>query len=138
MADTQQIRERPLGDAMLRQESSFCRLEKGTTYNSYIIYGDKTALVDASHEKFRGLYMDTLKKELKSKGRKLDYVVVSHTEPDHSGEPALPLAAWTAEPWKTFIYLSSTARRSPLPDLLQSHRLAMLWVMGHGYQWMQS
>ena len=58
--------------------------------------------MDASHEKFRGLYMDTLKKELKSKGRKLDYVVVSHTEPDHSGEQAPPLAAWTAEPWKTF------------------------------------
>lgn len=71
--------------------SSFsCRLEKGTTYNSYIIYGDKTALVDASHEKFRGLYMDTLKKELKAKGRSLDYVVVSHTEPDHSGEPPSP------------------------------------------------
>ena len=67
-----------------------CRLEKGTTYNSYIIYGDKTALVDASHEKFRGLYMDTLKKELKAKGRSLDYVVVSHTEPDHSGEPLSP------------------------------------------------
>jgi len=62
-----------------------CRLEKGTTYNSYVIYGDKTALVDASHEKFRGLYMNTLKKELQSKGRTLDYIVVSHTEPDHSG-----------------------------------------------------
>ncbi|CAL5226217.1 g9058 [Coccomyxa viridis] len=60
-------------------------LEKGTTYNSYVIYGDKTALVDASHEKFRGLYMKTLKQELESKGRTLDYIVVSHTEPDHSG-----------------------------------------------------
>ena len=29
-------------------------LEKGTTYNSYVIEGaEKTALVDASHEKFR-------------------------------------------------------------------------------------
>ena len=37
-------------------------LEKGTTYNSYVIKGaDKTALVDASHEKFRQLYIDTLK-----------------------------------------------------------------------------
>ena len=42
--------------------------------------------MDASHEKFRGLYMNTLKQELKSKGRTLDYIVVSHTEPDHSGE----------------------------------------------------
>ena len=37
-------------------------LEKGTTYNSYVIEGaEKTALVDASHEKFRSLYIDTLK-----------------------------------------------------------------------------
>jgi flavorubredoxin len=64
-----------------------CRLEKGTTYNSFLIFGEKTALVDASHEKFRGLYMDTLKEQLKAAGRSLDYVLVSHTEPDHSGSP---------------------------------------------------
>ena len=83
------------------QTHTFCRLEKGTTYNSYIIYGDKTALVDASHEKFRGLYMNTLKQELKSKGRSLDYIVVSHTEPDHSGEsraPELTSHRWGADP----------------------------------------
>lgn len=58
----------------------------GTTYNSYLIYGaDKTALVDASHEKFRGLYMKTLQAELAAAGRSIDYVFVSHTEPDHSG-----------------------------------------------------
>jgi flavorubredoxin/flavin reductase (DIM6/NTAB) family NADH-FMN oxidoreductase RutF len=60
-------------------------LQEGTTYNSYLIFGDKTALVDASHEKFRGLYMKTLLNELKKAGRSLDYVIVSHTEPDHSG-----------------------------------------------------
>ncbi len=62
------------------------RLEKGTTYNSFLIFGEKTALVDASHEKFRDLYMSTLKEQLKAAGRSLDYVLVSHTEPDHSGE----------------------------------------------------
>ena len=61
-------------------------LQEGTTYNSYLIFGgDKTALVDASHEKFRGLYLDTLRAELAARGRGLDYLVVSHTEPDHSG-----------------------------------------------------
>lgn len=45
--------------------------------------------MDASHEKFRGLYMRTLNAELAARGRKIDYVFVSHTEPDHSGEPAL-------------------------------------------------
>ena len=60
-------------------------LQEGTTYNSFLIFGEKTCLVDASHEKFRDLYMNTLKTELEKRGRKLDYVVVSHTEPDHSG-----------------------------------------------------
>ena len=61
-------------------------LTEGTTYNAYLIFGeDKTALVDASHEKFRGLFMDALAQELSSRGRTLDYLLVSHTEPDHSG-----------------------------------------------------
>jgi hypothetical protein len=62
------------------------RLQNGTTYNSYLIFGgDKTALVDVSHEKFRGLYMPALRRQLERAGRGLDYVFVSHTEPDHSG-----------------------------------------------------
>jgi flavorubredoxin len=61
-------------------------LQEGTTYNAYVIFGaEKTALVDASHEKFRGLFMKALAAELGARGRSLDYVVVSHTEPDHSG-----------------------------------------------------
>ncbi len=61
-------------------------LQNGTTYNSYLIFGDeKTALVDSSHEKFREYYMPVLKQQLESRGRTLDYLIVSHTEPDHSG-----------------------------------------------------
>jgi len=61
-------------------------LENGTTYNAYLIVGDKVALVDASHEKFHDLWMETLEKQLKALGRdKIDYIFVSHTEPDHSG-----------------------------------------------------
>ncbi|GLI69412.1 hypothetical protein VaNZ11_014019 [Volvox africanus] len=61
-------------------------LENGTTYNAYLIYGaDKTALVDASHEKFHNLFLEALQTELKAAGRSLDYIFVSHTEPDHSG-----------------------------------------------------
>jgi flavorubredoxin/flavin reductase (DIM6/NTAB) family NADH-FMN oxidoreductase RutF len=59
-------------------------LERGTTYNSYIIKGaEKTALVDTSHEKFSSLWFDALLKEVDL--AKLDYLIVSHTEPDHSG-----------------------------------------------------
>lgn len=58
-------------------------LQNGTTYNSFIIQGEKTALVDTSHAKFRELYMDALKGEIDP--ATIDYIVVSHTEPDHSG-----------------------------------------------------
>lgn len=58
-------------------------LQNGTTYNSFIIRGEKTALVDTSHEKFRKLYLDTLSGLIDPID--IDYIVISHTEPDHSG-----------------------------------------------------
>ncbi len=58
-------------------------LQNGTTYNSFIIRGEKTALVDTSHAKFRELYIGALKGEIDP--ATIDYIVVSHTEPDHSG-----------------------------------------------------
>ena len=39
-------------------------LQNGTTYNSYIIRGEKLALVDASHEKFGNLYLAALKEQV--------------------------------------------------------------------------
>lgn len=62
-------------------------LERGTTYNAYLIFGaTHTALVDASHEKFGALFPKALRAALKSAGReRIDFVVCSHTEPDHSG-----------------------------------------------------
>jgi flavorubredoxin/flavin reductase (DIM6/NTAB) family NADH-FMN oxidoreductase RutF len=58
-------------------------LQNGTTYNSFLIRGDKIALVDTSHEKFRQLYLDAVQGLIDP--TKIDYLIVSHTEPDHSG-----------------------------------------------------
>jgi flavorubredoxin/flavin reductase (DIM6/NTAB) family NADH-FMN oxidoreductase RutF len=58
-------------------------LENGTTYNSFLIRGDKVALVDTSHEKFRQLYLDALTGLIDP--TQIDYLIISHTEPDHSG-----------------------------------------------------
>jgi flavorubredoxin/flavin reductase (DIM6/NTAB) family NADH-FMN oxidoreductase RutF len=58
-------------------------LQNGTTYNSFLVRGEQTALVDTSHEKFRQLYFDTLTGLINPK--EIDYLIVSHTEPDHSG-----------------------------------------------------
>ncbi len=58
-------------------------LKNGTTYNSFIIQGEKTALIDTSHVKFREQYLTILKQTIDL--QKLDYLIVNHTEPDHSG-----------------------------------------------------
>ncbi|MEA5470867.1 diflavin flavoprotein [Spirulina sp. 06S082] len=58
-------------------------LQNGTTYNSHLIRGEKIALVDTSHAKFRQLYLDTLTGLIDPK--QIDYLIISHTEPDHSG-----------------------------------------------------
>lgn len=58
-------------------------LQNGTTYNSFLIQGEKVALVDTSHAKFRELYLDTLTRLIDP--THIDYLIVSHTEPDHSG-----------------------------------------------------
>ncbi len=58
-------------------------LRNGTTYNSFLIKGKKTALVDTSHKKFLNDWIQLLKKEINPCS--IDYLIVSHTEPDHSG-----------------------------------------------------
>ncbi len=58
-------------------------LQNGTTYNSFLICGDKIALVDTGHEKFRQLYLNALTGLIAP--QEIDYLIISHTEPDHSG-----------------------------------------------------
>lgn len=58
-------------------------LKNGTTYNSFLIKGEKLALIDTSHRKFESLYLDSLAGLVDLST--LDYLIISHTEPDHSG-----------------------------------------------------
>ncbi len=55
----------------------------GVTYNSYLILDEKTALMDTVDTRGMEEWEQNLKKELGD--RKLDYLVVSHLEPDHAG-----------------------------------------------------
>ncbi len=57
-------------------------LRNGTTYNSFLIQGEKVALIDTSHRKFEQLYLDILAEVIDI--NTIDYLIVSHTEPDHS------------------------------------------------------
>ncbi|HEY9803029.1 MAG TPA: diflavin flavoprotein [Leptolyngbyaceae cyanobacterium] len=58
-------------------------LRNGTTYNSFLIQGEKKALVDTSHRKFEQLYLEIVTGLIDP--NTIDYLIVSHTEPDHSG-----------------------------------------------------
>ncbi|MHB8709535.1 MAG: FprA family A-type flavoprotein [Desulfuromonadales bacterium] len=56
----------------------------GTTYNAYLVKGrDKTALIDTVKEPFTEEFLAKL--EAAGGLDKIDLVVISHTEPDHSG-----------------------------------------------------
>jgi flavorubredoxin len=58
-------------------------LEKGVTYNAYLIDDEKTALIDTAEAPFSGELVDWIKELLGNKT--LDYLVINHMEPDHSG-----------------------------------------------------
>lgn len=61
--------------------------EHGTTYNSYLVIGnEKIALIDTVKAEFTEEYIKTIGSVVDPK--KIDYIVINHTEPDHSG--ALP------------------------------------------------
>ncbi len=55
----------------------------GMHYHSYLLKDQKTALLDTVDAKFLGDYLDALERNLA--GRKLDYLIISHMEPDHAG-----------------------------------------------------
>lgn len=70
-------------DADLRVFDIIMKTEYGTTYNSYLIKGEKNILIDTVEIKFYGEYTKKLEQLLN--GGNIDYVVTNHTEPDHSG-----------------------------------------------------
>jgi flavorubredoxin len=58
--------------------------EYGTSYNSYIVKGkDKTALVEVCHAEFFESYLENIKEVCNPED--INYIVLNHCEPDHSG-----------------------------------------------------
>lgn len=69
-----------------RQKTKFenlIPLSRGVSYNSYIIMDEKTALIDSVDVSLGMLFVDKVLSQLN--GRTLDYLIVNHMEPDHSG-----------------------------------------------------
>ncbi|MHC1683655.1 MAG: FprA family A-type flavoprotein [Clostridiaceae bacterium] len=57
--------------------------KKGTTYNSYLIEDEKVAIIDCVKESFFDESLENVKSIIGE--RQVDYIIVQHTELDHSG-----------------------------------------------------
>jgi flavorubredoxin len=67
----------------LRVFDIIMKTKNGTTYNSYMVQGENIAVIDTVKDKFTDLYLKNLSERLDFS--KIDYIVVQHNEPDHSG-----------------------------------------------------
>lgn len=67
-------------------------VENGMAYNSYVIVDDKIAVMDTVDARFRHEWLDNLADALD--GRKPDYLIVQHMEPDHSANVMSFVAAY--------------------------------------------
>ncbi len=55
----------------------------GTTYNSYFINAEKKAIVETTKEKFWDTYLNKINQVCNP--AEIEYIILNHTEPDHSG-----------------------------------------------------
>lgn len=72
--------------------------EFGTTYNAYLILGDKVTLIDAVKAPFKDELLSRISSVIKPE--KIDYIISNHAEMDHSG--ALPDVILAIRPKKVF------------------------------------
>ena len=70
-------------DPTLRTFDIFMETEYGTTYNAYLVKGEKTALIETAHEKLLDSYISNIEEIMPVS--EIDYLICNHTEPDHSG-----------------------------------------------------
>lgn len=75
-----------VNDRKTERFENYIPLPNGVTYNSYIINDMKTCVIDTVEFGSEGIFIDKILHILN--GKKLDYLVVNHMEPDHSGSIA--------------------------------------------------
>lgn len=96
------------------------RTEFGTTYNSYILRGEKTALIETCHASYFDRYVENILEVTRLED--IDYIVLNHCEPDHSGalKRLLDLCpnAIVCVSQAGSIYLKQIANRADLPILV--------------------
>jgi len=78
-ADTEVMRSRSW--QRLRFEIEYA-LERGTTSNSYLIRGDRLALIDFPGESFTASFLTTLEQQVDP--AQLDYIILGHINPNRA------------------------------------------------------
>ena len=72
-----------VNDRTTTRFESLWSLPYGVSYNSYLVIDEKVALIDTVEVSFGEQFIDNIRAILKD--RPIDYLVVDHMEPDHSG-----------------------------------------------------
>lgn len=73
--------------------------KRGTTYNAYLVMGEKPTLIDTVKKEFYGEMMERIQSVIDPK--KIKIIISNHSEMDHSG--ALPQAVNYIEPEEVYV-----------------------------------
>ena len=73
-------------DRRLAKFENLFPIPRGVSYNAYVILDEKTALLDTADASVGAQFLENVAAALD--GRKLDYLIVDHMEPDHAAEMA--------------------------------------------------
>ena len=76
-----------VNDRIKHKFENMLPLPYGVSYNSYLITDKKTALVDTVDVCYGEVFIDKIKSQLGDKS--VDYLIINHMEPDHSGSISL-------------------------------------------------
>jgi flavorubredoxin len=96
-------------------------LEKGTTYNSYLLKTEKPTIIDTVDISFGREYVENLKELINLE--EIKYIVINHVEPDHSG--ALPVLANKA---KNAVIVATELGVKELKEMYKLHNREFLIV----------
>lgn len=89
------------------------RVEQGVSYNSYLIKGGKTAVVDTTDDRTGEQWLSNLRTALE--GKTPDYLIIEHMEPDHSS-----LISTFLEIYPTTTVVLSAVAAKMLPEYFET------------------
>ena len=103
-------------DATLDLFESQYAVPEGMSYNSFLILDDKVAILDTVDSRGAKAWKTATEEALQ--GRKPDYLVIHHMEPDHSA-----LVAWALEKWPALTLVATAKALQMLPQFFEGINL---------------